>query len=187
LYIYLDPDAAYAAAQTYAKEHGQSFAVTERTLWKMLSDKHLLATAELSRETYLIRKVLNGKRRSVLCFHIDTLSGLSDSAPTPTTDGDTPLSPTPDYSKFDPTERSTFPSIPTATTPPAVPTTPDLPPQEPSNTPWSGSWSGSNPQNDTQLTTENHCKNSDKHPDGQDGQVLGSREPFYEIEEFQFM
>ena len=81
--IYLQADAAYAVVQRLARDEGDNIPVTLPTLKKRLNERGLLASTEKHRaggrevERLEVRKVLQGKRRSVLHFNSTSL------APTP--------------------------------------------------------------------------------------------------------
>jgi hypothetical protein len=66
--IYLEPDAAFAAAQKLAHAQGDSLSVTERTLRKRLQESGYLASAGITtgRESLAVQRMIEGKRRSVL-------------------------------------------------------------------------------------------------------------------------
>ena len=58
--VYLDPEAAYAAAQELARKQGGALPVQPRTLWKRLDEAGLLAAKDRGRNTY---KASAGERR----------------------------------------------------------------------------------------------------------------------------
>ena len=62
--LYLDPEAAFAAAQKMARDQGSSLPITSRTLWKRLEEKGHLTTTEQGRNT--CRQTINGRRKRVL-------------------------------------------------------------------------------------------------------------------------
>jgi hypothetical protein len=64
--VYLEPDSAYAAANTLAQATGEAMSVAPRTLHKRLSGRRLLASEDAERGTHTMRKMLAGKRRDVL-------------------------------------------------------------------------------------------------------------------------
>src|SRR5262249_8967635 len=64
--LYLDPEAAYAAAQTMAGKKGESITVTPRTLWARLKEKGLLVSTGTRRGTNTTRRTLQGHRQAVL-------------------------------------------------------------------------------------------------------------------------
>lgn len=64
--LYLQPEAAYAAAQKLAGEQGDALAVRQQTLWRRLHERHYLASVDDARETLKVRKTIDGERRQVL-------------------------------------------------------------------------------------------------------------------------
>jgi hypothetical protein len=70
--IYLDPEAAYKAAQEMAR-HSERIPIAEKTLHKRLSDSNLLASIDEARGKLTIRRQLEGKRRNVLHIKTDVL------------------------------------------------------------------------------------------------------------------
>jgi hypothetical protein len=77
--LYLEPDAAYKAAQLAGKELGDGLAITSQTLKKRLYDHKLLASTDSARGTLTIRKAVEGmqegqsRRMAVLHLGADTL------------------------------------------------------------------------------------------------------------------
>jgi hypothetical protein len=71
--VFLNPDAAFKAAQLMGKELGDAFTITPQTLRKRLHERGLLATTDVKRETFNTRKMLEGQRRVVLHLKITTL------------------------------------------------------------------------------------------------------------------
>jgi hypothetical protein len=69
--VYLEPDAAYAAAQDLAQGQGESLGVSGQTLWKRLRERNLLASWDNQRQRNTIRKTLEGVKREVLHLHGD--------------------------------------------------------------------------------------------------------------------
>jgi len=66
-HLYLEPDASLAAAQSLARELGDSLPVGKRTLDKRLHEGGwLVSTEQKPRETLTVRRTLGGARRSVL-------------------------------------------------------------------------------------------------------------------------
>jgi hypothetical protein len=63
--LYLDPEAAHAEAQRFATEKGEAMGLTTRTLGKRLHEKGVLKATDQSRETLMVRKVLEGQSRAV--------------------------------------------------------------------------------------------------------------------------
>jgi hypothetical protein len=75
--LYLEPDAAYAAAQEMARRSGDAIAITGRTLHKRLADRRLLrSTEQTARGTLTVRKIVQRERRPVL--HVSAVSFLFD-------------------------------------------------------------------------------------------------------------
>jgi len=75
--IFLEPNTAFASVKKLAYEQGFTYAITQRTLWKSMSDKNLLASWEKSRDRYTIRKTIGGTRRGVIHIMKDILSPKS--------------------------------------------------------------------------------------------------------------
>jgi hypothetical protein len=74
--IYLDPDLAFANAQKLAREQGDTFEVTQQTLWKRLKDRLLLAFVEERKKKNgsmekraKVRKMIAGDVKHVLAIH----------------------------------------------------------------------------------------------------------------------
>lgn len=64
--LYLEPDAAFYAAQEVARNTGENLPVTKRTLNRRLDENGLLLSHSSSRRTYKIRKAILGATRNVL-------------------------------------------------------------------------------------------------------------------------
>lgn len=95
--LYLEPDAAYAAAQRIGRDTGDSLTIQPNTLWKRLHDKGLLASVDDVRQTLKVRKVCEGQRRNILHLLTSVLDSVSPETdpPNPTTDATAaPESPT---------------------------------------------------------------------------------------------
>jgi len=73
--LYLEPEGAYAAAQEQARVGGDALAITSKTLHKRLFEKRWLLSREEKRETYTVRRTLQGARRCVL--HLRAASLMS--------------------------------------------------------------------------------------------------------------
>ena len=58
--LYLEPEASYAAVQRFARDQGDGFAVSARTLRKRLDEKGHLVAKEGSRQKLTVRKTLQG-------------------------------------------------------------------------------------------------------------------------------
>ena len=69
--LYLDPTAAFKAAQSMATLEGLT--VTPQTLWKRLKERGLLLTREKERKRNTVRATLQGVRREVLHLDPETL------------------------------------------------------------------------------------------------------------------
>ena len=73
--LFLEPEAAFAEAQRFAQEQGDSLPVSARTLWKRMAERGLLASRDDARQRSTIRRRLGGReRREVLHLHPDILS-----------------------------------------------------------------------------------------------------------------
>jgi hypothetical protein len=66
--LYLEPTAAFRAAQMAARDSGEAFAISEHTLKRRLRDKDLLASADAKRQTLTVRRVVCGSSKDVLHF-----------------------------------------------------------------------------------------------------------------------
>ena len=80
--VFLEPDGVYAEAQRLAGEQGQSIPLAPRTLYRRLNERGLLARVEESagKVRFCVRRVLEGQRREVLCFHAGTLFAAESAA-----------------------------------------------------------------------------------------------------------
>jgi hypothetical protein len=76
--VYLEPEASFAEVQALARDQGESFPISPRTLHRRLNDKRLLAGTDAKREVLTIRRVLEGQRRSVLHLHTHLLRSRPD-------------------------------------------------------------------------------------------------------------
>ncbi|MDG2214610.1 MAG: hypothetical protein P8M70_12325, partial [Verrucomicrobiota bacterium] len=72
--LYLEPDSAYAVVQKMARDQGTSLPVAQRTLWKRLDEKSLIASKDAKRSRLGIRMVLSGEQRTVLHLKTSALS-----------------------------------------------------------------------------------------------------------------
>ena len=79
--LYLDPDAAFAAAQRLARDQGGTLTITAQTLWKRMADQGKLISREGARQRNTVRKIIGDKRRTVI--HLSA-SGLICSKTGPT-------------------------------------------------------------------------------------------------------
>jgi hypothetical protein len=64
--LYLEPDAAFTVVQQFARDQGDSFAISVFTLRRRLKEKALLASTDSARSKLTVRKTLQGRRRDVL-------------------------------------------------------------------------------------------------------------------------
>jgi hypothetical protein len=107
--LYLEPDAALAAAQAVGEDVGDGLTITPQVLRKRLHEQGLLASVDQARETLTVRRKLEGRQRSVLHVHPGALSeswqpdkpdtGMSDGDPVSDSGGEAPPrpgNPTPD-------------------------------------------------------------------------------------------
>src|SRR5262249_16266382 len=87
--LYLEPEAAYAEVQCLAGEHGDSLAVSARTLWKGMRERGLLASRDAKRERNTVRRTLEKVRgREVIHLRADLLCSPEPATPsTPSTGG----------------------------------------------------------------------------------------------------
>jgi len=86
--VYLEPQSAYQCVQ----RHGEPLDITATQLYKRLHERKLLLTIDQARETLMIRKTLQGKRRPVLHIASTTVYPLDidkPDQPDQTTDDDT--------------------------------------------------------------------------------------------------
>jgi hypothetical protein len=75
--LYLEPEAAYAQAQSLATQQGEALSISPQTLRKRLYERRLLASTgkeSEGRETLLVRRTLDGCRRDVLHLHVNCLT-----------------------------------------------------------------------------------------------------------------
>jgi hypothetical protein len=71
--LYLESEAAFAAAQSVARDTGDSLAVTSRILHKRMHEQGLLASTEQEHGALAVRRTLQGTRRNVLHLRADRL------------------------------------------------------------------------------------------------------------------
>ncbi len=76
--LYLEPEAAFAAAQKQGRDSGEPLAISGRTLRKRLAERGLLAATDEKRGTSTVRRTLGGSRREVLHIPKNFLSPPSD-------------------------------------------------------------------------------------------------------------
>jgi hypothetical protein len=73
--VYLQPDAAYAAAQRLAGAQGGAFGIGQRTLWKRLFEAGVLASRETGRGRHTVRRTIGGIKRAVVHIKFGILDG----------------------------------------------------------------------------------------------------------------
>jgi hypothetical protein len=79
--LYLEPEAAYAAAQEMARDQGEAFPISSQTLRKRLKERGLLASVDDRRQRNTVRRTLEGvKVREVLHLHADSISPAREPA-----------------------------------------------------------------------------------------------------------
>jgi hypothetical protein len=78
--LFLDPDAAFAAAQKLARDQGTSIPIKQRTLWKRMAEQGLLASRDPARGTNTVRRTIEGMRRDVLHLRAHALVAKTDQA-----------------------------------------------------------------------------------------------------------
>ena len=71
--LYLEPDAAYAAAQSIGDKIGDLLSITPQTLRRRLKERGFLASLDEARETLTIRRTLEQRQRHVLHVHASAL------------------------------------------------------------------------------------------------------------------
>ncbi len=64
--LYLEPDAAFAAAQRQGRDSGDALTVTKQTLKKRLDERGLLRSKDSGRQVLTVRRALEGSRKNVL-------------------------------------------------------------------------------------------------------------------------
>jgi hypothetical protein len=75
--LYLEPEAAFAEAQLLATQQGEAVSVSPHTLRKRLHERRLLVSTGKEaegRETLLVRRTLEERRRDVLHLHAQSLA-----------------------------------------------------------------------------------------------------------------
>jgi len=65
-HLYLEPTAAYRAAQKMARDTDEALPISEQTLRRRLRDRGLLASVDQRRETLTIRRNISGSSKDVL-------------------------------------------------------------------------------------------------------------------------
>lgn len=74
--VYLDPTAAYACAQKYARDGGESLPLTKQSLWKRLAEGGLILSKGKDRNTMEI--MIAGQRHKVLHLSTKTILGVEN-------------------------------------------------------------------------------------------------------------
>ena len=72
-HLYLEPTAAFRAAQNVGRDIGESIAVSAQTLRKRLSERGLLQSHDTIRETLTVGQSIGGSQKTVLHLHRRTL------------------------------------------------------------------------------------------------------------------
>ncbi|MHB9090948.1 MAG: DUF927 domain-containing protein, partial [Chloroflexota bacterium] len=72
--LYLEPDAAYSAAQAIGREVGDALALTPQSLRRRLKDQGVLASTDVRRETVTIRRTFARRPHDVLHLRAASLS-----------------------------------------------------------------------------------------------------------------
>jgi len=85
--LYLEPNAAYQAAQEAGAGSGDTLAVGPVTLWKRLKEAGALATFDTTRSKLQVRRVLEGVRRSVIHIRAGSLEPPGENRPNRPTEG----------------------------------------------------------------------------------------------------
>jgi hypothetical protein len=67
--LLLEPEAAFAMAQRLGRDQGTSLPISQRTLWKRMGEKGLLASRELSQNRNKVRWQIGDDRRRVIHFY----------------------------------------------------------------------------------------------------------------------
>jgi hypothetical protein len=71
--VYLEPEAAFAVVQGLAESQGEPLPFRKETLHKRLHERGHLRATEPSRQTLVVRRMIDGARRSVLEFAAEVL------------------------------------------------------------------------------------------------------------------
>lgn len=72
--LYLDREVVVAEVQKLGRDGGEGLTITAQTLTKRLKERGLLASTDEKRETFLVRRVLEGKQRNVLHLLVGTVA-----------------------------------------------------------------------------------------------------------------
>jgi hypothetical protein len=86
--LYLESEAAYAEAQSLAREGNEPLPVGKTTLHKRLHERGILASTGPTRGTLTVRKTLAGRRREVLHIHSQSVLSLLETDQSDQTDQD---------------------------------------------------------------------------------------------------
>jgi hypothetical protein len=86
--LLLEPDAAYAAVQRLGRDQGTSLPIAQRTLWKRMAERGLLASREHGQNRNQVRWHIGDGRRRVIHLKADVISH-TPSNPDVDTDADT--------------------------------------------------------------------------------------------------
>jgi len=68
--LFLEPEAVYAEAQELARHQGEALSVQQKTLWRRMRERGMLASWDDARQRNTIRRTL-GMRREVLHLHAE--------------------------------------------------------------------------------------------------------------------
>ena len=80
-FLYLEPDASYAAAQRLGNTVGDTLTVAPRTLRKRLKERGLLVTESKRDDHLTVRRMIEGRRREVLYLHLSLLMSIKPDIP----------------------------------------------------------------------------------------------------------
>jgi len=72
--LLLQPEAVFASVQRLAKDQGTAFSITQRTLFKRLAEKGLLASREPTQDRLNVRWTIAGERKRVIHLHAASLT-----------------------------------------------------------------------------------------------------------------
>jgi hypothetical protein len=72
-FVFLQPEASFAAAQKLGRDVGDSLCITRGTLGKRLKERKLLLMEPSRKDRITLRKVIEGMRREVIGLRLDTL------------------------------------------------------------------------------------------------------------------
>jgi Domain of unknown function (DUF3854) len=80
-YLYLDPEASYRVVQLAVRDSNGSLALTQSALWKRLKEKGVLASTDEKRQTFKVRREVNGAQVAVLHLRAATVNPVEESEP----------------------------------------------------------------------------------------------------------